>query len=131
MDDLTPTLLTFFGTLGAWVGGILSHVIAIILAPLPESLCEKFYGRAPPPPPPPSQSLARIDNSIKRLARSADLIAGSLDHLTRIFYDPESALNFSRRPSSSTSSPPSPYLFGPGRINRMDSTLSGSKSRSS
>lgn len=48
---MSSNLISLFGTLGAWLRGIVSHLIALVLAPLLDSVRMQFY----PPPCSPSR----------------------------------------------------------------------------
>ena len=82
-----PTFFSFLGALGSWLGGIAAHLLALILAPIVNKVCEKFF----PPPPPLAPNL---EASIAALAKSMDSLNKRVDLLVGLLVDPDSEMEF-------------------------------------
>ena len=83
------TLLSLFGALGSWLGGIAAHLLALVLAPVFNKVREKLF-----PPPPPAPNLASHEPSNVALARSMDKLERRAKLLTELLVDPDPAMEF-------------------------------------
>lgn len=76
---MSSNLISLFGTLGAWLRGIVSHLIALVLAPLLDSVRMQFYPPPAPPPDPMVMAIFHFSEKIKTLGEQIELLRGVLE----------------------------------------------------
>lgn len=74
-------LTSLFGTLGSWFGGFVSHLLALVFAPLLNKVRDILIPVPPPAPPPFPPSL---EASIVDLAASIRQLGTQIDILTEV-----------------------------------------------
>lgn len=77
---MSSNLLTLVGTVGSWLGSFVAHLLAILLAPILDSVPKHFFSPPPPPSSPAPPWAVSLEGAIQ-------LLSDEIGHLRMVLVD--------------------------------------------